>query len=375
MFKILYIYIFVFVVFCLFTYLFIDANFFYLKILYSGFATDQRLIVSALLLIFIISLYLLYLKILNFKNFTNFINFKNYKFLFLIPIAGILAYPAVLSFDLFNYIATAKVAFHYFENPYVIMPIELINEPILIFTRATNKIALYGPLWTFMSGLPYYLSFENYLLAIVLFKTFISFFYAGIVWFIWKLTKSVSSSIFFAASPLVLIETFVSGHNDVVMMFAALGSMYFLKNKKVGIAILLLILSVLIKYATVFLIPAFCYVLYKQIKHKEIDWDFVYLLCFVSMLFIFFLSPIREEIYPWYAIWPLTFLSLIANKHKMLTAIFVFFTFCLMLRYIPYMLLGTYFGTTPYVKILVTFFLPGIYLAYLLLRGRLRSNK
>ena len=373
--NILFFFVLTFILFCLFTYLFIDPNFYYLKNLYSGFTHDNRLITVIVYFLFISILFCLYVKMLNFKNFTNFTNFKNSKFLLLIPIAGILAYPAALSFDLFNYIATAKVAFGYLENPYIVMPIELVGEPILIFTRATNKVALYGPLWTLLSSIPYYLSLGNYLLTIILFKLLVLSFYLGTIRFLWKMTKNIYSVLFFAASPLVLIETFISGHNDVVMMFFALGSLYFLKDKKITLSIIFLVFSIMVKYATIFLIPVYIYYLYKRRRKEGINWDFVYKSSFFLMLIIFFLSPLREEIYPWYAIWPLTFLSLVAGKQKMISTIFIFFAYCLMLRYIPFMLLGTYFGPTPYINLAIIFLCPGFYVLYLFLTNKYKFNK
>ena len=58
----------------------------------------------------------------------------------------VLSFPA-FSYDIFNYILTAKMVTHYIENPYVVMPIEIPNEPALTYTRASNKVALYGPTW------------------------------------------------------------------------------------------------------------------------------------------------------------------------------------------------------------------------------------
>ena len=142
----------------------------------------------------------------------------------------LLSYPAILSYDIFNYIGTSKVLFIYHENPYLQMPIEFIGDPILMFTRAANKVALYGPLWVFLSGIPYAISFGNYFVSVFVFKIFVSVFYVGIVYLIRKLTNSYFSILLFAANPLVIIETFVSGHNDVVMMFFALLAFYLLKK-------------------------------------------------------------------------------------------------------------------------------------------------
>src|SRR5581483_4454944 len=82
----------------------------------------------------------------------------------------LLAYPTMLSFDIFNYIATAKVLFHYHENPYIIMPMEFIGDPLLHYTRAANKVALYAPFWIFITGSPYVLGFKNIFLILFNFK-------------------------------------------------------------------------------------------------------------------------------------------------------------------------------------------------------------
>ncbi len=71
------------------------------------------------------------------------------------------------------------------------------------------------------------------------------------------------------------------------------------------------------------------------------------------MFVVFILSPIREEIYPWYGIWFLTFIA-ITNNMKLKILGFVL-SFGLLLRYVPYMYLGTHFGITPALKILVTY--------------------
>ena len=67
------------------------------------------------------------------------------------------------------------------------MPIDFIGEPTLMFTRAANKLALYGIFWTFISGIPYVLSFGNYLISIFMFKLFAALFYLGLIFLIWKL--------------------------------------------------------------------------------------------------------------------------------------------------------------------------------------------
>jgi hypothetical protein len=267
------------------------------------------------------------------------------KKLLFIPLIGVISYPAILSFDIFNYLATARVAFHYFENPYIVMPIEFTGDSMLLFTRAANKIALYGPSWIVLTAFPYLLSFGNYLLSLVLIKLLVSAFYFGTTWLIWKISKSRESVIFFAANPLIICETFISGHNDIVMMFPVLFSFYLLKNNKLILPVVFYIASVLVKFSTIVLLPLLIFILIKNIRREDIDYQKVYGYSALLMLAVFMISPIREELYPWYAVWFITFVALL--KNRFIKEVVAVFSFGLMLRYIPFMLTGNYFGSTP----------------------------
>lgn len=267
---------------------------------------------------------------------------------------SLFSYSAMLSSDIFNYLTTAKVLFTYQENPYIVMPIEFIGDPNLLFTHAANKIALYGPVWIALSGVPYYLGFGNVLLVLLNFKILAIFFYLGLIWIIHKLTKNDLPVILFALNPLVIIEVLIGNHNDVVMMFMTLFAFFLLKRKKILLACLFLIFSILIKYATIFLLPIFIMIAYKIYKNEKIDWDKTYLYSWFFMIIIFFLSALRVEIYPWYAIWFLVFAFLIPqNKIVLYSSLAI--SFGLLFRYVPFMLLGTHFGITPLFKTTVTF--------------------
>lgn len=331
----------------LFSYFFVDQNFFYLNRIYTGFAFSNRQIVT---IIYSLSVLILF----GFYGF--FLKNKFYsKFLIGITCVVLLfSYSAMLSQDIFNYLTTAKVIFKYHENPYLIMPIEFAGDSNLLFTQAANKIALYGPFWIILSGLPYFLGFGNFLLSFFNFKLLAVLFYIGTLWIIKKLTKNNFSVIIFAFNPLIIIEILIGGHNDIVMMFLALLSFFLLKRKKILLSCMFLFSSIFIKYSTIFLIPVFLLVLYKILKKRSVDWEKIYLVSWISMFIIFLLSALRVEIYPWYATWFLVFTPLIPQR-KMLLTLSLVLSFGLLLRYIPFMLLGTHFGITPLVKSLVTF--------------------
>lgn len=337
-----------------FSYFYIDKNLIYFQKIYSGIVTQNRLVTSIIFSLILIIFFTFYLYFLRLAK-SNKINIRSIKYLIgLNTLFLLLSYPAMLSYDVFNYVATAKVFFFYGENPYIIMPINFIGDPLLLFTHAANKVALYGPSWIMLSGVPYLLSFDNFILFLFNLKVLAVLGYIGVNIIIWKTTRSILSLGLFALNPLVIIETLISGHNDIIMMFFALFSFFLLTKKKILLSIFFLVISILIKYATIFLLPVFVYVLFEIVRKKNVGWEKIFYLSFLLMFIIFLLSPIREEIYSWYTIWFLTF-SLLVPRLKAIIYISIALAFGLLLRYIPYMLLGTYSGPTQPLKTLLTF--------------------
>lgn len=340
-----------------FSYLFVDPNLLYLRTVYSGFVFDNRFLTSALFAILAFVFFGFYFVfIFLFKK--GEILEKDLKIAIAISFAVLFfSYPAMLSFDIFNYFATAKILFFYRENPFVMMPIEFTGDPLLLFMHAANKVALYGPFWIALTGISYSLSFGNFLIALFTFKLLAALFYLATLFIISKISKSILPVFLFGLNPLVLIETLVSGHNDIVMIFLALFSFFLLSKRKLSLSILFFVLSILIKYATLFLLPVFLFVFWKSIREKPVEWEKVFYISSFSMLLLFLLSPLREEIYPWYALWFLPFSFLVPNR-KLLLYISIALSFGLLFRYVPFMLSGTHFGISPLIKILVTFVPP-----------------
>lgn len=335
----------------LFSYFFVDSNLIYLKNLYTGFANNNRFLTSLIFFSIILTNFIFYISFLR-KVRKKTLDLK--KIIIMTSLILLFSYPAMLSYDIFNYVTTSKILFGYHENPYIFTPIQFTGEPFLEFTRASNKIALYGPFWLLISGIPYMLGFGNFLVTLFGFKLIAVIFYLATSFLIFKITKNTLSTAIFALNPLITMESLVSGHNDIFMMFFALFSFYLLsKNERIKGSIFLF-LSALIKYATIFLIPVFIYELFKIVRNRISNLGNIYFAASISMMLIFFLSPLREEIYPWYGIWFLTFVSTIPNRRFLL-----YFSFGLsiglLLSYIPYMFLGTYFGPTPYIKYFLVF--------------------
>ena len=243
------------------------------------------------------------------------------------------------------------MTYFYGENPYVVMPIEIPNEPYLAFTRAANKYALYGPVWILISFVPHFLGMDSIWQTIIAFKCINAIAYALFSYFIYKTTQSYKNVIFFALNPLVLIEALVSGHNDIFMMLLALVGFWLwtanpMRSKILGF--LLIFLSWFTKGATVILSPLFFV--------KRIPWEKTLLIAYCLMSFVFIVvAPLREELYPWYAVWIIMIASLLPlSKYNFIYWFTIVLSFSLELRHLPYMWMGYYEGPGPMLRLLVT---------------------
>jgi len=225
-----------------------------------------------------------------------------------------------------------------------------------------------------LSGIPYLLGVKNILLSILGFKILNSLFFFGTLYLLFKISKNLYPVILFGSNPLVLVETLLSNHNDIVLVFFAILSFYLLTKDKKIFSISSFIFSVFIKYASIFLTPVYIFLFIKKLKKGKINYDLIFKWSSYSMLLIFFLSSLREEIYPWYAIWFLPFAFL--SKNKFLHGLSLVLSFSLLFRYVPYMYLGTHFGITPFFKVFITFVPLIIYfLSYPFLKNRLAFFK
>jgi len=327
----------------------------------------QRLLATAIYVFLIISLFILYGQVLRLVKQKK-LNAKEIWWLIgLTAVILFFSYPA-FSYDIFNYMATARVSFLYRENPYLIMPIEIPNEPMLKFMHAANKTALYGPVWILLTALPYFLGAGHLFLTIFTFKLLVICFYFLLCWLIWQLSgRRTWSLAFFALNPLVVFCTFIDGHNDVVMMALTLLAFYLLKKKHFCLAVVSLLASILIKFATLFLLPVFIWLAWQQRQRRKINWPQVWRWSALSMMLIFLLSPLREELYVWYLIWPLTFTALLPAS-ELLTAIIFAFSFGLMFRFTPFLYTRRWDGATPLIKKIVSILPPSLTFLYLKLK-------
>jgi hypothetical protein len=161
------------------------------------------------------------------------------------------SYP-MLSHDFFNYIFDAKILTFYGENPYTHMPGEFPRDEWLRFMQWTHRTYPYGPTFLPLTLLVSFVSFGKFILNYIFFKAVFIAAYIGSVWALEKMNKHWA--LFFATSPLVIIEGVVNAHNDLLAVFFAIIGIYMLSQseEKWGgwKARLVLLLSGGIKYFT-----------------------------------------------------------------------------------------------------------------------------
>lgn len=260
----------------------------------------------------------------------------------------VFSYPA-FSYDFFNYMFTAKTVLLYHKNPYEIIPLQFTGyESWLSFLHWTHLPSAYAPAWIALTLIPYFFGFGYFLLILWNFKLTIGFFYLLSVWAIGKLLEKENKTVqmmgiaLFALNPLILIESLVSGHNDIVMMGIAALALVFLSRKNYIYSFFFLSLSIALKEITIVLLP-----LYISWKHRF----FPFVLMSVGL--VLFLLVFKREMLPWYGIWVLPFAALIPNISFYMPLVYGF-SLGLLLSYMPFLYYGHWNDPVPFIKLWLT---------------------
>lgn len=245
------------------------------------------------------------------------------------------SYPA-FSYDIFNYLFQARTVLVYSKSPYQITALQFAGiDPWVSFMRWTHTTSSYSPVWITISLIPYIFGFGYLLLILWNFKILFYLSYLICVWSIEKIvTLTDSKNALFAASlfalnPLILIESIVSPHNDIVMMAFCMIGWVFLIINRLPSSFFFFAFSASIKTMTIFLFPVF-------FVRKNIE--LVACICMVVALFI---GVWRRELLPWYMLWVLPFIAL-QPKRIWLSIISGFISLGFLLQYAPFLYYGNY---------------------------------
>jgi hypothetical protein len=256
--------------------------------------------------------------------------FKIYKVIPILKLSAVIglitlfAYP-FLSHDFFNYLFSAKIVMFYHKNPYIFVPLNFPHDPWLRFMHWTHAPYVYGPIFLLLVIIPTLFTFGKFILSFLFLKGMYSAFYISSVYALSKLDKKVA--VFFATSPLVIIEGLINAHNDfIALSFAILGIYLLSKNQNLKSKVLF-VLSFGIKYMT-------AGILFIKKKRSKV-WDsFIFLLLILPIIWL----TITQEIQPWYFLNIMIIPILYPRYIKYISIL----SAGLLLSYIPFILYGNW---------------------------------
>ncbi len=176
----------------------------------------------------------------------------------------LLLIPPFLSADLYLYIIYPKMVLSGF-NPFI-LPLDSMSGDIFFNSgyviQAWRPYAMaYGPAWLVLAW-PFVASLANSVVVAVLsLKIMAVTFFALTGYLIYLIGKKLSPAqiekklFLYLLSPFILLEVVIHGHNDIVAVFFVLAALTSLLYKKPFWSLPLLMMSVLVKYSTIFLWP------------------------------------------------------------------------------------------------------------------------
>lgn len=259
-----------------------------------------------------------------------------WRIIIVVTVILVFSYPAAFSYDFFNYVFTAKTVLVYRQNPYAVTPLMFAGiDPWTNFMRWTHLSSAYTPLWIALSLVPFALGLGIFTAVLVSTKVMIAGFYLLSCWALGRQVKSPFALAVFALNPLVILETLVSGHNDIVMIAFVLVALLYL-SKHTLLSWVFLALSVAAKFMTIVLIPVW-YVTRKPI------WMLSAMLAGLGLVLI------RREFLPWYWVWIVPFVALCYNQPRLIRFSTVV-SLGLALSYAPFLYFGDYSPASQAIK-------------------------
>jgi hypothetical protein len=199
-------------------------------------------------------------------------------------VALLFVYP-LGSTDIFDYILHGRIVGLYHANPFVQVGYDYPKDPVFPYMGWPGATSAYGPLWELLAGLVARVAaglsagntvVGNVIVAnVIAFKLLSGIFLGGCAALVAAIlrfaparqgpagsqrlpsgNRALAGFVLIAWNPLILYETLVNGHNDVVMVFCILLAAWALLKQHFTLAILALVAGTLLKFIPVLLLPA-----------------------------------------------------------------------------------------------------------------------
>ncbi len=197
---------------------------------------------------------------------------------------ALLTLPRLFSKDVLSYLVYGRAYGAYGLNPYTTTPNNLQFDFNFRLIDWHDAVSVYGPVWTLLCTALYKvvapLATTNIWGYIVSFRGLGLAFHLGnaaLIWFILGRLRPrdrVAGTIFYAWNPLTLIEFAGNGHNDAGLVFFLLAAVAasVAERRRTWLVALCLALSVLTKFITLLIIPAYLLMLWRTTPAANGHW-------------------------------------------------------------------------------------------------------
>lgn len=224
--------------------------------------TANKTISTLMYIAIYLAITILYIKIIGQKEIFKNIN-QILKYVFLISIIFVIMLPWTSS-DIFYYMGVGELDSQYNQNPYYVTMEqyyeaneENIDDEILeqgANNFWANTTVVYGPIAQLIFKICTSISFKNIDMCLLIFKLLNVVIHLANCYLIYKLSNR-KFAVIYGLNPFVLMEFIGNVHNDIIVVFFILLTIYFLKSKKLVLSITSLAFATGIKYFTILLLP------------------------------------------------------------------------------------------------------------------------
>jgi len=187
----------------------------------------------------------------------------------------IFVYP-INAQDLFYYFARSLVMVQHGANPMVTPPSQFPKDPLMQLAGwVINWPSAYGPLAQLIHALPVLIAGRNVLASLLLFKLIFSAMLIVEAFFIYKILSHIapklalSGALALAWNPFALLEYSANSHNDIAMTLLITLAVFALVKERHIWAVTFITASVLIKFASLVIIPLFFIYSFRQQPTKK----------------------------------------------------------------------------------------------------------
>ena len=175
-------------------------------------------------------------------------------FLVVVYNLALLLLPLLFSRDVYSYAFYGRIAGVYHANPYVRTPVEFSSDSLwpLVGPKWVDTPAVYGPLWTGLSGLIARVTHSTASMIAVYRWLAVAGSLATIALIrdttrrVWP-SRTAFALVAFGANPVVLFHSVASGHNDILLGLGIIGAFACLVRGRAMPAVAILALATLVK--------------------------------------------------------------------------------------------------------------------------------